>query len=70
MKCNNCAREIEPSEGQRFCPFCGSNVASWIDTNTNSKEPQLIPKTAVNLAALVTAHGKTRKVRDYCRVCS
>jgi predicted RNA-binding Zn-ribbon protein involved in translation (DUF1610 family) len=41
MKCENCGSEIEKKRGEkevRFCPFCGSDVASDKKANTSGKQ--------------------------------
>ena len=57
MFCRNCGKEI--GDGNKFCGYCGSVIASRLVANTPAAEEPTVCGTADNIKASPTAYGVT-----------
>lgn len=57
MFCRNCGKEI--GDGNKFCGYCGSVIASRLVANTPAAEEPTVCGTADNIKASPTANGVT-----------
>ena len=57
MFCRNCGKEI--GDGNKFCGYCGSVIASRLVANTPAAEDPTVCGTADNIKASPTAYGVT-----------